>query len=138
MCFERKINDPFSRWALFLNLKLTSQSNDRKLYIFQGHCQLGIAIMFLTRPESPRFPGVVPPTPNKNITDSAKSGADTDHSPANMAAGVQAALQALQAGNQLSAQLQVALQAPWQNQLAALAMKQAAAAGVATNAHFMF
>ena len=93
--------------------------------------------MFLTRPESPRFPGVVPPTPNKNITDSAKS-ADTDHSPANMAAGVQAALQALQAGNQLSAQLQVALQAPWQNQLAALAMKQAAAAGVATNAHFMF
>ena len=90
--------------------------------------------MLLTRPESPRFPGVVPPTPNKNITDSAK----TDHSPANMAAGVQAALQALQAGNQLSAQLQVALQAPWQNQLAALAMKQAAAAGVATNAHFIF
>ena len=102
--------------------------------------------MFLTRPESPRFPGVVPPTPNKNIfkensgstADSSAKSADTDHSPANMAAGVQAALQALQAGNQLSAQLQVALQAPWQNQLAALAMKQAAAAGVATNAHFIF
>ena len=103
--------------------------------------------MFLTRPESPRFPGVVPPTPNKNIfkensgsiTDSSAKSSDTDHSPANMAAGVQAALQALQAGNQLSAQLQVALQAPWQNQLAALAMKQAAAAGrLAPNTHFVF
>ena len=42
MCLERKINDPFSRWALF-SLTLTSQSNDWKLYKFQGHCQLGIA-----------------------------------------------------------------------------------------------
>ena len=89
----------------------------------------------MLKKQQPRFPGLQTPSKRHDLfkdDPSAEGGESSQQSTGgNMAASVQAALQALQAGqlslNQLSVQL-MALGSPWQNQLAALAMKQAAAA----------
>ena len=89
----------------------------------------------MLKKQQPRFPGLQTSSKRHDLfkdDPSAEGGESSQHSTGgNMAASVQAALQALQAGqlslNQLSVQL-MALGSPWQNQLAALAMKQAAAA----------
>ena len=89
----------------------------------------------MLKKQQPRFPGLQTPSKRHDLfkdDPSAEGGESSQQSTGgNMAASVQAALQALQAGqlslNQLSVQL-MALGSPWQNQLAALAMKQAAVA----------